>query len=186
MVIKMQDALGSFGVKKALPFTKFLNYQLNKLRGSGVLQNILTIPKKNCPLNENPMPITFHKMVFLFTVFVLGGILSIIIFTFERAASYKKDGTLKEIDGRAINSRGLRMTMAPPDVEEIGKRSEVETKVDNSLIVPPELRSNLRNWMESNVTQPKEEFLKLLKLEADAILVNQLLGEQKNEGGSSE
>ena len=177
MIVKMQDALGSFGVKKALPFTKFLNYQLNKLRGSGVLQNILTIHKKNCPLNENPMPITFHKMVFLFTVFVLGGILSIIIFTFERAVSYEKDSTLEEIDGRATASRGVRMTMAPPDFEEI-----TETQIDNPLIVPPELRSNLRNWMESNVTQPKEEFLKLLKLEAGAILVNQLLGEQEKEG----
>ena len=175
----MQDELGSFGVKKAFPFTKFLNYKLNKLRGSGVLQNILTIPKQNCPLNENPMPITFHKMVFLFTVFVLGGILSIIIFTFERAVSYKKDGTLEEIDGRAIATRELRMTMAPPDFEEIEKRSEAETKIEDPLIVPPELRSNLQNWMESNVTRPKEEFLKLLKLEAGAISVNQLLGEQK-------
>ena len=122
----MQDELVSIGVKKALPFTKFLNYKLNKLRGSGMLQNILTITKQNCPLNENPMPITFHKMVFLFTVFVLGGILSIIIFTFERAVSYKKNGTLEEIDGRAIASRGLRMTMAPPDFELIEKRSEAE------------------------------------------------------------
>ena len=181
----MQDELGSFGVKKAFPFTKFLNYKLNKLRGSGVLQNILTIPKQNCPLNENPMPITFHKMVFLFTVFVLGGILSIIIFTFEKAVSYKKDGTLEEIDGRAIATRELRMTMAPPDFEGIEKRSEAETKIDNPLIVPPELRSILRHWMESNLTQPKEDFIKLLKLEAGAILVNQLQ-EQKKEGGLSE
>ena len=186
MVIKMQDELGSIGIKKALPFTKFLNYKLNKLRGSGVLQNILTIPKQNCPLNENPVPITFLKMVFLFTVFILGGILSIIIFTFERALSYKKDGTLEKIDSRAIANRGLMTTMAPPDFEEIEKKSDVETEIDNPLIVPSELRSNLQNWMESNVTQPKEEFLKLLKLEAGAILVNQLLGEQKKEGGSPE
>ena len=184
MVIKMQDELGSFGVKKALPFTKFLNYKLNKLRGSGVLQNILTIPKQNCPLNENPMPITFHKMVFLFTVFVLGGILSIIIIIFERAVSYKKDGTLERIDGRAIANRGLRTTMAPPDFEEIEKKSDAETEIDNPLIVPQELRSILQHWMESNVTQPKEEFLKLLKLEAGAILVNQLLGEQKKRRGT--
>ena len=175
----MQDELGSIGIKKALPFTKFLNYKLNKLRGSGLLQNILTIPKQNCPLNENPMPITFHKMVFLFTIFVLGGILSIIIFTFERAVSYKKDGTLEEIDCRTIASRGVRMTMAPPDFEEIP-----ETQIDNPLIVPPELRSILRHWMESNATQPKEEFLNLLKLEAGAILVNQLLGEQKKRRGT--
>ena len=181
----MQDVLGSIGVKKALPFTKFLNYELNKLRGSGVLQNVLAIPKQNCPLDENPMPIAFSKTVSLFTVFVLGGIFSIIIFTFERAVSYKKDGTLEKIDGRAIASRGLRTTMAPPEFEEIEKRSEAETKIDNPLIVPPELRSILRHWMESNLTQPKEDFLKLLKLEAGAILVNQLQ-EQKKEGGLSE
>ena len=100
MVIKMQDILASIGVKKALPFTKFLNYELNKLRGSGVLQNILAIPKQNCPLDENPLPIAFSKTVFLFTVFLLGGILSIIIFIFERAVSNEKNGTLKKMDGK--------------------------------------------------------------------------------------
>ena len=79
----MQDEWGTIGVKKALPFTKFLNYKLNKLRGSGVLQNTLTITKPNCPLNENSMPIAFSKTISLFTVFILGGILSIIIFIFE-------------------------------------------------------------------------------------------------------
>ena len=96
----MQDVLGSIGVKKALPFTKFLNYELNKLRGSGVLQNVLAIPKQNCPLDENPMPIAFSKTVSLFAVFILGGILSIVIFIFERAVSNEKDGTLKKMDGK--------------------------------------------------------------------------------------
>ena len=98
MVVKMQDVLGSIGAKKDLPFTKFLNYELNKLRGSGVLQNVLAVPKQNCPLDENLMPITFSKTVFLFTVFVLGGILSIIMLIVEKAVSNKKDGTLKKID----------------------------------------------------------------------------------------
>ena len=99
----MQDVLGSIGVRKALPFTKFLNYELNKLRGLGVIQNVFAIPEQNCPLNENPMPITFFKMVFLFFVFVLGGILSIIIFIFESAFSRQKDGTLQIIDGNQCN-----------------------------------------------------------------------------------
>ena len=73
--------------------------------------------------------------------------------------------------------------MAPPDFEEIEKRSEAETKIDNPLIVPPELQSILRHWMKSNVTQPKAEFLKLLKLEAGAILVDQFQGEQKKRRG---
>ena len=183
MVIKMQDELGSFGVKKAFPFTKFLNYKLNKLRGSGVLQNTLTITKQNCPLNENPMPITFHKMVFLFTVFVLGGILSIIIFIFERAASYKKDGMLEKIDGRVIGSRGPSRAMAPQHFGKIEKRSNAETEIDKlSVVVPLELKSTLRHWMESNATLSKEEFLKLIKLEVGAIFVDQLVrGEQRKE-----
>jgi hypothetical protein len=116
MVVKMQDVPGSFGVKKGLPFTKFLNYELNKLRGSGVLQNVLAIPKQSCPLDENPMPITFSKTVFLFTVFVLGGILSIIIFIVERAVSNKKNETLKKIDEKQCNSIKVRI----PKTDEIG------------------------------------------------------------------
>ena len=103
MVVKMQDVAASIGVKKGLPLTKFLNYELNKLRGSGVLQNVLAIPKQSCPLDENLMPITFSKTVFLFTVFVLGGILSIIMLIVEKAVSNKKDGTLKKIDEKQCN-----------------------------------------------------------------------------------
>ena len=103
MVVKMQDVAASIGVKKGLPLTKFLNYELNKLRGSGVLQNVLAIPKQNCPLDENLMPITFSKTVFLFTVFVLGGILSIIMLIVEKAVSNKKEGTLKKIDEKQCN-----------------------------------------------------------------------------------
>ena len=117
MVVTMQDVLESIGVRKALPFTKFLNYELNKLRGSGVLQNVLAIPKQSCPLDENPMPIAFSKTVSLFTVFVLGGILSIIIFIFERAVSNEKDGKLKKIDGKQCITIKRR----------ISKTDEIET-----------------------------------------------------------
>ena len=121
----MQDVLGSIGVKKALPFTKFLNYELNKLRGSGVLQNVLAIPKQNCPLDENPMPIAFSKTVSLFTVFVLGGILSIIIFIFERAVSNEKDGKLKKIDGKQCITIKRR----------ISKTDEIETQCNDCQLV---------------------------------------------------
>ena len=100
MAVKMQETLSSIVAKKTLPYTKFLNYELNKLRGSGVLHNVLTHPRQNCPLDENPMQITFSKIVFLFTEFIFGVILSIIIFVFERAVSNKKSGTLKKFDGR--------------------------------------------------------------------------------------
>ena len=104
MVVKMQDTLSSIGVKKALPVKKFLNYQLNKLRGSGVLQNVLARPRLTCPLDENLTPITFSKVVFLFTVFILGGILSIIIFIFERAISNKRNGALEKDKQCNINN----------------------------------------------------------------------------------
>ena len=99
----MQDVLASIGVKKTLPFTKFLNYELNKLRESGVLQNVLAVPKQTCPLDENLMPITFSKTIFLFTVFIAGGIISIIIFIVERAVLSNREGTLEKIDGKLCN-----------------------------------------------------------------------------------
>ena len=125
MVVKMQDVLGSIGVKKALPFTKFLNYELNKLRGSGVLQNVLAIPKRNCPLDENSMPIAFSKTISLFTVFILGGILSIIIFIFERVVSNEKDGTLKKIDGKHCYTIKRR----------ISKMDDIETRCNDCQLV---------------------------------------------------
>ena len=123
----MQDVLGSIGVRKALPFTKFLNYELNKLRGTGVIQNVFSTPEQNCPLNENPMPITFFKMVFLFSVFVLGGILSIIIFVFESAVSRQKDSTLQNIDGNQCKLIKERI----PKTKEIG----VQCNIGQSVVI---------------------------------------------------
>ena len=173
MVTRLHGVLESIGVKKALPFTKFLNYELNKLRGSGVLQNILAVPEQSCPINENPTPITFSKMFFLFTVFVLGGTVSIFIFIIERAISKKKDGTLEKNDGRDIARRALGH-------QDFEKRAEADIEIDILLLAtPPKFQSYLRHWMESNSTQSMEEFLKLMKLEVGAILVNQLLSGQR-------
>ena len=121
----MLEEWASIGVQKSLPVTKFLNYEMNKLRGSGVLQNILAIPKQSCPLNENLMPITFHKMIFLFSVFVLGGMLSIIIFIFESAVSRQKDGTLENIDGNRCNVIKGRI----PKTNEIGVQCNIGQSV---------------------------------------------------------
>ena len=116
MVVKMQEALMSIGVKKGLPYTKFLNRELSKLRGSGVLQNILATPKLTCPLDEELIPITFSKIIFLFTIFVFGGALSIIIFVFEQAFTKKRDATIK-----TNNSKLRNMTMGRiPKTNEIG------------------------------------------------------------------
>ena len=103
MVAKMPDILASIGIKKALPFTKLLNNELNKIRGSGVLQNIMAIPEQSCQEDEKMKPITLQKMFFLFTVFFIGGIISIIIFILERAISSKRCGTLKNNDNKQSN-----------------------------------------------------------------------------------
>ena len=121
----MLEEWASIGVQKSLPVTKFLNYEMNKLRGSGVLQNILAIPKQSCPLNENLLPITFSKMIFLFSVFVLGGILSIIIFIFESAVSRQKDGTLQNIDGNQCKLIKERI----PKTNEIGVQCNIGPSV---------------------------------------------------------
>ena len=116
MVVKMQEALMSIGVKKGLPYTKFLNRELSKLRGSGVLQNILATPKLTCPLDEELIPITFSKIIFLFTIFVFGGALSIIIVVFEQAFSKKRDATIKTNNSKLCNMTVGRI----PKTNEIG------------------------------------------------------------------
>ena len=121
LVVKMQDDSGSIGIKKGLPFKNFLNHELNKLRGAGVLQNIFAIPNQNCPLDDNPMPITFSKMIFVFTAFVLGGTLSIIIFIFERAFSKKRDATMETNDTKQGNMTKRRI----PKMNQIGLQCNI-------------------------------------------------------------
>ena len=124
-VVKMQEVLASFGVKKALPFTKFLNRELEKLKGSGVLQNVLAIPKKNCPPEEKFIPITIPKMIFLFTVFGLGGLLSIIVFIFEKVFSRVKNGILERNYRKQCNRNKGRIS----ETNEIGVQCNIGQSV---------------------------------------------------------
>ena len=125
MVVKMQEALMSIGVKKGLPYTKFLNRELSKLRGSGVLQNILAIPKLTCPLDEELIPITFSKIIFLFSIFVLGGTLSIIIFIIEQAFSKNRDVSLEVNSSKKCNMIKGRI----PKTNEIGVQCNIGQSV---------------------------------------------------------
>ena len=121
----MQEVLASIGVKKALPFTKFLNHELDKLKGSGVLHNVLAIPKQNCPPEEKLIPITFPKMIFLFTVFGLGGLLSIIVFIFEKVVSRVKNGTLEKNYRKQCNRNKGRIS----ETNEIGVQCNIGQSV---------------------------------------------------------
>ena len=81
-------------------------------------------------------------------------------------------------DGKAIARRAL----VHQDFTELEERAEADIEIDKLLLAtPPEFRSYIRHWMESNAKQSMEEFLKLMKLEVGAILVNQLLSGQKKE-----
>ena len=149
MAVKMQETLSSIVVKKTLPYTKFLNYELNKLGGSGVLLNVLTHPRQNCPLDENPMQITFFKMIFLFTVFIFGVILSIIIFVFERAVSNKKNGTLKKFDGRQC-----KMVKKFPETSDIGVRCNICQSIvigTKTIMIHPPNQSDIND--ENNLSR---------------------------------
>ena len=130
MVVKMQDTLSSIGIKKASPVKRFLNYELNKLRGSGVLQNVFAHARLDCPLDENLTPITFSKVVFLFTVFILGAILSGIIIIFERAVWNEKDGILEKDDGKQCKMCKQRIpeTVRVGDQRNIGQSVTIGTK----------------------------------------------------------
>ena len=66
-----------------------------------------------------------HGVNVLFTAFVLGGTLSIIIFMFERAVSKKKDSALKKIDGKHGNTVKRRI----PKTNEIGVQCNIGQSV---------------------------------------------------------
>ena len=73
---------------KGSPYTKFLNHEINKLRGSGIFHNILLRHQKQpCQTNEALAQITLQKTLFLFAVFVLGVLLSITILFIEKFVS---------------------------------------------------------------------------------------------------
>ena len=103
---------------------------LTKFRGSGVLQNVLARPRLTCPLAENLTPITFSKVVFLFTVFILGVILSGIIVIFEKVVWNEKDSILEKDDGKQCKLCKQRIpeTIKVGDQRNIGQSVTIGTK----------------------------------------------------------
>ena len=80
----------SFGVRRGLPYKKFMNIKVGKLKGFGMLQNILNrnAPISNCfdenSNHEEATPIRFEKVVLPFIIFAISTISATIIMALEK------------------------------------------------------------------------------------------------------
>ena len=85
----MKIAHASFGVKKGFPFSPFLNFELTKMRGSGLLQLINqrnALKKPLCTEEatfDDRVQIKIQKVIFPFCIILLGIICSVIILSIE-------------------------------------------------------------------------------------------------------
>ena len=90
MIVKAGNEHTTYGVKRGLPYTQFLQIAVVKLKQYGVLQNILKkyALKPNCngqnTDGESAGSIRFEKVVLPFTIFAIGSIFAIIIMSFEK------------------------------------------------------------------------------------------------------
>ena len=85
----MKIAHASFGVKKGFPFSPFLNFEITKMRGSGLLQLINQRNALKKPLCadettfDGKVKIKIQKVIFPFCIILLGVIFSVIILSIE-------------------------------------------------------------------------------------------------------
>ena len=85
----MKIAHASFGVKKGFPFSPFLNLEITKMRGSGLLQLINqrnALKKPLCTEEatfDGKVKIKIQKVIFPFSIILLGVIFSVIILSIE-------------------------------------------------------------------------------------------------------
>ena len=82
----------SFVMRKGLPYTSFFNYQINQLRGSGILQYIYkkhNLKTPSCDPEEKLHSISLQKVVFPFLIYIIGAILAFVIFIVEIATEKK-------------------------------------------------------------------------------------------------
>ena len=94
MVVPIKFPASTMVIQKELPFTKFLNQQISKLRGSGIMQHLLEKHAKKKPLcqtEENPKPIPFKKVIFPFFVYMIGVISALAIFFIENIIAKRNE-----------------------------------------------------------------------------------------------
>jgi hypothetical protein len=94
MVVPIKFAASSIIIKKELPYTKFINHHINKLRGSGIMQHLLekhATKKPLCQTEENPKSIPFKKVVFPFFIYMIGVISALAIFFIELIIAHRNE-----------------------------------------------------------------------------------------------
>ena len=85
----MKHGYSTFGIKKGLPYTPFLNFEIIKLQSSGVIQLILerhALKKPACRMKksfDDNVQIRFQKVIFPFSIIILGIVCSIMFLTVE-------------------------------------------------------------------------------------------------------
>ena len=117
MVVRINNAYNSFGVKKKLPYTRFMNYEISKLRESGMLDLILernAIKPPQCLEEENEdKEISLQKVIFPFSVVMIGIVFASIIVCIEncyhsfnakqkRKLIFENDNILMNVGKRVI------------------------------------------------------------------------------------
>ena len=92
---KIFDA--TIGIQKGSPYIRFMNHEITKLRGSGMLQRFLSRPNSknsvcnNSDTNEDTIvSLSFEKVVLLFAIFLFGSVFASLLLIAERSFSYFK------------------------------------------------------------------------------------------------
>ena len=94
MVVPIKFTASSVVIKKESPYTRFLNHQINKLRTSGIMQELLekhATRKPLCQTKEKSKSIHFQKVVFPFFVYMIGVISALAIFFFENIIAKRNE-----------------------------------------------------------------------------------------------
>ena len=101
-VVTIEGIPVSIGMKKGSPYTPFLNYQINKLRMTGILQNTLTrheMIKNPCghiDEGDGPISISIKKVVFLFVILIVGSVTSALVLFIEKGIAAIKSEQVEE------------------------------------------------------------------------------------------
>ena len=94
MVVPIKFAASSIVIKKELPYTKFINHHISKLRGFGIMQHLLekhAMKKPLCQTEEKSKSIQFKKVIFPFFIYVIGVISALAIFFIELIIAHRNE-----------------------------------------------------------------------------------------------